>query len=105
MLLRLTTTSGWLGRISNLNVPSRSVPPAIMAALPFCISAAASSSVLAFTCANFFHVFIVFLLYLSQSFEDFVRSGGKVKDPFACSVVYGGRSDSGKARADVFAHA
>ena len=73
--------------------------------IPFCISAAASSSVLAFTCANFFHVFIVLLLYLSQSFEDFVRGGGKVKDPFADCVVYGGRGDSGKARADVFAHA
>ena len=45
------------------------------------------------------------LLYLSESFEHFVRSSGKVKDPFACCVVYGGRSDSGEAGADVFPNA
>jgi hypothetical protein len=55
--------------------------------------------------AYFFHGFIVLLLYFPQSFEHFVRRSGKVKDPFAYCVVYGGRRDCGEAGTNVFADA
>ena len=55
--------------------------------------------------AYFFRAFIVLLLYFPQSFEHFVRRSGKVKDPFAYCVVYGGRSDCREAGTNVFADA
>src|SRR5512135_242096 len=89
MDLRLISISGYSGNTSNLRVPTRSVPPASTAALAPCLrkAATASATLPALIWENFLSVFILFLLCLSEGFEDSFRGDRRFLNPFPYGVV------------------